>query len=119
MENGKKKNILLFVILSVSAVFVLLFAAAYIVPPNTAQEIEQIEIAETLRQSTKIDINHATKEQLCMLSGIGEKKAERIIEYRISVGGFDTIEEMAEVSGITEKMVIEWGEQVYLSPMNE
>jgi competence ComEA-like helix-hairpin-helix protein len=35
------------------------------------------------------------------ISGIGEKLALRIIEYRDRNGGFDSLEELKEVKGIT------------------
>ena len=50
----------------------------------------------------KININKASKEELQTLTGIGESKAEAIIEYRQKNGNFKTIEEIKEVSGIGE-----------------
>ncbi len=50
-----------------------------------------------------VSINTATKEELMTISGIGESKAEAIIEYRKSKK-FETIEEIKEVSGIGDSL---------------
>lgn len=49
-----------------------------------------------------ININKATKEQLMTLPGIGEAKADAIIQYREQSGGFSTIEDIMNISGIKE-----------------
>jgi competence protein ComEA len=50
-----------------------------------------------------VNLNTATATQIARLPGIGEKAAQRIIEYREKNGGFKKIEELMNVKGIGEK----------------
>lgn len=48
----------------------------------------------------KVNINTASKRILMTLDGIGAKMSERIVEYRMENGRFETIEDIMKVSGI-------------------
>jgi competence protein ComEA len=54
-----------------------------------------------------LNINTASADELDELPGIGEVIAERIVAYRETNGAFSTVDELAEVSGISERMVEE------------
>lgn len=56
------------------------------------------------KNSGLVDINTASKQELCTLPGVGESRAESIISYREKNGGFGRIEDIMKVEGIKEGM---------------
>lgn len=62
--------------------------------------VEKKDLTPTI---TPININTASANELASLPGIGESKAQSIIEYRKQHGGFKTKEEIKQVNGIGEK----------------
>ena len=59
---------------------------------------------ETNKTNELVNINTATKEELQTVSGIGESKAQAIIDYREENGNFNSIEDILNVSGIGESI---------------
>lgn len=89
-----------------------------IVVPKKGEEVNS-ELAQTqmpqkkeVGKEGKVNINTATVEELKTLKGIGEKKAEAIIEYRKQNGSFKNKEELMKVRGIGKKLYESFQERV-------
>ncbi|MDE7367390.1 MAG: helix-hairpin-helix domain-containing protein [Lachnospiraceae bacterium] len=65
---------------------------------------EELPVSEEERTASDglVHLNRATKAELMTLPGIGESKAEQILAYREEHGGFSTVEELMNISGIKE-----------------
>jgi competence ComEA-like helix-hairpin-helix protein len=63
----------------------------------------------------KVNINQASAAQLAFLPRVGNKAAERIVEYRKAHGTFGQAEELMEVKGVGEKLFTELKPYVALS----
>ena len=81
-----------------------------IIVPQKGEEVNS-ELAQSpasqkkeVGKEGKVNINTATVEELKTLKGIGEKKAEAIIEYRKQNGSFKNKEELMKVRGIGKKL---------------
>ena len=54
-------------------------------------------------EPAKIDLNKASVDELTQIKGIGQKYAERIVQYRENNGPFKHIEDIMKVKGIGPK----------------
>ena len=86
-----------------------------IVVPKVGEEAEEIPAGATSKEEAKegkVNINTATVEELKTLKGVGEKKAEAIIEYRKKNGSFKTKEDLMKVRGIGKKLFESFQERI-------
>ncbi|WP_429071378.1 ComEA family DNA-binding protein [Aeromonas veronii] len=61
---------------------------------------KQTTTAEVAKDSGKLNINTATLAELTSLKGIGDKKAQAIVDYREKQGKFTSVDQLADVNGI-------------------
>ena len=66
----------------------------------------------TVKDTGKVNLNTATKAQLLSLNGIGESRAEAILAYRETSGGFSKIEDLKKVDGIKDGIFQKIREQI-------
>lgn len=66
------------------------------------QTSEPIEHPVQTSHSGTIQLNSANMEQLQQLKGVGAKKAQAILDYRLQHGPFKRVEELKNVKGIGE-----------------
>lgn len=78
----------------------------------TSQPVEQTTTTQVTQQSSPqtnlnaVNINAASAAELQdKLVGIGAKKAQAIVDYRTKHGNFQSIEQLAEVSGIGQATI--------------
>ena len=79
----------------------------YIIP-KIGEEVseESVEVTNkevSSQESSKININTATIEELDTLPGVGEATANKIVNHRSENGEFKTVEEIKNVNGIGDK----------------
>ena len=55
---------------------------------------------------SKININTASVEELATLNKVGDKTAARIVAYREANGPFNSVEDLMNVKGIGEKILL-------------
>jgi competence protein ComEA len=71
---------------------------------NTKPTTSKQTVTVATKPTGKISINKGTIKELTTLTGIGESKARKIIEYREKNGPFSKIEDIKKVSGIGESI---------------
>ncbi len=65
--------------------------------------------------SSPVNINNASLEELQLIPGVGPATAQHIIEYRNQAGGFRTTDELKNVKGIGDKKFAKMASRVTVS----
>lgn len=69
----------------------------YEVVSSTADNDDGISV------SFPLNLNTCTKEELMEIDGIGEVRADAIIAYREKLGGYSSVKQLKDISGIGDK----------------
>lgn len=67
-------------------------------------EIQSSDSFSELTVSYPLNLNTCTAQELISLDGIGEKKANDIIEYREYLGGYTSVEQIKNIKGIGDSV---------------
>ena len=86
IENAKKEKII------------------YIETPCVCEEVKNDACYKEEDSNSKVNINLASLDELKTINGIGDAKANSIIEYRNKNGKFNSIEDLKKVTGISESL---------------
>ena len=73
-----------------------------------------VQTTSTTVFSGVLNLNTATKEELMLISGIGEVTAGKIVEYRERIGKFTSLDQLMEIDGIGEKKLAAWSRYLTL-----
>ncbi len=104
-----------FAAIGAAALAVTLALAFWFSVPLTSGDQTNPEELVPLVQSARVDLNTADAAALCTLPGIGEKIAQRILDYRARYGPFEQLSDAAKVSGITEATIEQWQGLAFVS----
>lgn len=103
-----------FVLLALAAAVLCAGLAFAFAVPLKADSPQALPQTDDLADYLQVDLNTADVQALCSLPGIGEKRAQAIVEYRTQYGPFEQVEDAASVPGITPELVASWAGRAFV-----
>lgn len=88
-----------------SILSVLFLSSLLVFSVEAAPKVTDVVAKQENSQTRLVKINSATVTELAALDGVGEVKAQAIVEYRKANGNFKSIEQLNEVKGIGDKLI--------------
>jgi len=80
--------------------------------PNSTNQSTAGSASSQTANEDPINLNTANVTDLQKLAGVGQKKAEKIIEYRETHDGFKSVDDLKQVSGIGDKTLAKFRNQL-------
>lgn len=111
-QRSTRRRERLFWLCAVFATALCVLLAFWYAPPKASPDRAS---GDPMIQHLRVDLNTADLETLCILPGVGEKRAQAILDYRREHGAFLRVADATGVPGLTAEIVSSWGELAYVS----
>ncbi len=85
-------------------ILVVIMTVMVLSAPFTPVRAGETKVQSSAKQTARININTADAKELATLKGIGEKKAQAIVDFRSENGPFKKVEDIMLVKGIGQKL---------------
>ena len=106
-----------------STVFFILILLLVLRPADLRVETVRLVRSDGVQAQTKsptrMDLNRASEEELCVLPGVGSQRARQIVLFRSRQGAFRSVDQLADVPGFTRALVDRLAPLLTVSPAVE
>lgn len=79
----------------------------------------EIDRAAPIAYRPRIDLNRCDWTALCLLPGVGEVLARRIVTDRHALGPYPSVDALKRVRGIGDRSVDRWRDKLHVGPLTE